>query len=168
MKYPRNIKWWQLALAAIVISAIGGLSSGRPNKSERALYEQELKQAPWAPPGWLFAPAWTFNNIFLLMALNRLLRSNMDRKKTLLGLQAGIWIIFFTFGYIYFNRKSPVLASIWTVSDAALAIASIIIASRVDKKLAADYISLAVWTTFASTVAVYQALNNPDPLLNIN
>ena len=80
MRYPKNIKWWQIALAAVIVSAIGGLSSRRSNTKERALYEKELKQPPWAPPGWVFAPAWTFNNIFLLMALNRLLRKNIPEK----------------------------------------------------------------------------------------
>ena len=168
MKYPQNIKWWQILLAAVVVSALGALSARQPGGEERKLYEKELKQAPWAPPEWVFGPAWTFNNIFLLMALNRLLRRNIPQKKKLLYLQAFIWVIYFSFGYVYFQKKSPLLASVWTVTDAALAISSLAIAARTDRKLAANYIPLTLWTSFASTVAIYQALNNSDPLLNTN
>jgi len=33
-----------------------------------------------------------------------------------------------------------------------------------DKKLALDYLPLVLWTGFASTLADYQALKNPDPV----
>lgn len=160
-----KLTWWQVALAAIVVSAVGGLSSIQSSKKDRKLYTDNLKQAPWAPPAWLFAPAWTFNNFFLLMALQRLLKTGIDEKKKLLAQQALIWIIFFSFNYIYFNKRSSVLAAAWTVSDAILAVSSFAIACKSDKKTAYLYIPLLVWTVFASTLAGYQALFNPDPLL---
>ncbi len=160
-----KLKWWHIALISLTLSALAGLSSGLPSKKERKLYDTDLKQAPWAPPGWLFGPAWTINNFFILLALQKLLRSNMPEKKKLLILQGFIWFIFFTFGYVYFNKKSPVLAAVWTVSDAALATASMITAYNAKNKLSYYYLPLTVWTIFASTVAVYQALENGDPVL---
>ena len=50
------------------------------------------------------------------------------------------------------------------MSDAVLATASFIIALKDDKKLALDYLPLVLWTGFASTLADYQALKNPDPV----
>lgn len=161
----KKLPWWQIALIAVAISAIGGLSSFRKNKEERNVYDVELKQAPWAPPGWLFGPAWAFNNFFILLALQRILASDRRDKRTLLTLQVFIWIIFFSFGYVYFNKKSPVLAAIWTVSDALLAAASVMVAYRGDKKTAYCYLPLLGWTTFASSLAIYQAVNNEDPVL---
>lgn len=166
-KYP--LRWWQLALGAIVLSAIGGLSSRTPKKKERKLYDKDLKQAPWAPPGWVFGPAWSINNYFLLQALYNLFqRDDISHKQKLLVRQAIIWIIFFSFGYIYFRKKSPILAAIWTISDAALAGSSYLTAKKSDKKFAANYLPLLGWTGFASTIAAYQALNNPDPVLDID
>ena len=72
LKYA-NLKWWQIALLSAATSAIGGLASGLPHKKERKLYNVQLKQAPWAPPAWLFGPAWAVNNFFLLLALQRLI-----------------------------------------------------------------------------------------------
>jgi benzodiazapine receptor len=163
----KNIKfnWWQLALIAIAASAIGGLSSMRSSKKEKGLYNKDLKQAPWAPPAWLFAPAWTINNLFLLLALQRLLHSDIPEKKKLLVRQAIIWIVFFSFGYVYFNKKSPLLAAIWTMADAVLAGSSFMLAYKNDKKLSANYLPLLVWTSFASSLAIYQVLKNDDPVI---
>lgn len=158
---------WQTVLLTIAVSAIGGLASGRSKKDERALYDKKLQQAPWAPPGWLFGPAWSINNYFLIRALQRLLASEHEQnRKNLIGMQAGIWAIFFTFGYVYFRKKSPVLAATWTISDAALAAISFFSSLKSDRKLAYHYLPLLGWTAFASTVAGYQALHNDDPVLH--
>lgn len=160
-----RLKWWQLALISVAVSALGALSGTRSHRKDRKVYDKELKQAPWAPPGWLFAPAWTFNNSFLLSALLSIARKQSSpEKKKLLWLQAGIWAVFFSFNYVYFRKKSPVLAAVWTNVDLVLAIASILIAFKDDKKEALKYLPLMAWTGFASTLADYQALKNPDPV----
>ncbi|MBW4890687.1 tryptophan-rich sensory protein [Mucilaginibacter sp. HMF5004] len=160
-----QLKWWQVILIAVGASAIGGLASGVNDKKEKKLYNVKLKQAPWAPPAWLFGPAWTFNNIFLLLGLQSIIRSDTNEKQKLLLMQGAIWAIFFSFGYVYFNKRSTVLAAIWTMGDAALATASIILALKGDKKLSLYYLPLLLWTAFATTLATYQALYNTDPVL---
>ena len=159
-----KLKWWQVALLSIVVSAIGGLSSGQSNKKDRKLYTDKLVQAPWAPPGWVFAPVWTTINYFLLKALQRILNSNSSEKRKMLVLQGLIWGIFFSFNYVYFYKRSSILAAIWTNAGAGFAIASFALARKSDKKTAWHYLPLVMWTLFAGTVADYQALKNPDPL----
>jgi benzodiazapine receptor len=161
-----GLNWWQIGLITVGVSFLGGLSAIMSRKTQRKLYTTELKQAPWAPPSWLFSPAWTLNNFFLINALKSILKNDkLNNRKSLLYLQAAIWVIYFTFGYVYFKKKSPVLAAIWTKTDAGLAIASLILAAKNDKKLSLNYIPLSIWTLFASTVADYQALKNPDKVL---
>ncbi|OQP49774.1 hypothetical protein A4H97_28195 [Niastella yeongjuensis] len=162
---PKRLKWWQLALLTIVVTALGGLSGRRSKKSERNLY-RDLKQAPWAPPAWVFGPAWTVNNFFVLQALRKLVQETGSHKKKLLTLQVFIWIIFFSFNYIYFKRKSTVLAFLWTMTDTLLAAVSFTIALRKNKQLAWRYLPLLAWTGYASSLAGYQALENKDVLLN--
>jgi tryptophan-rich sensory protein len=162
----RRLKWWQLALLTIVVTALGGLSGGKSKRSERKLYNKELKQAPWAPPAWVFGPAWTVNNFFVLQALRKLVQETGTHKKKLLTLQGFIWIIFFSFNYIYFKRKSTLLAALWSMTDTALAAASFTIALRRNKQLAWRYLPLLAWTGYASSLAGYQALENRDVLLN--
>ena len=159
-----RLNWWQLGLLSVAVSVLGGLSSFRSHKKERKLYNKQLKQAPWAPPAWVYGPAWSVNNFFTLLALQRLLKSDIPEKKKLLILQAMIWGIYFSFGYVYFNRQSPVLAAVWTKTNAVLALISCIIAFKSDRKLAAYYLPLLGWTSFASSFADYQMLTNPDPV----
>lgn len=164
-----RLPWWQIALISAGVSLLGRLSGGKTKKAEQKLYNVQLEQAPWAPPAWLFGAAWPVNNIFILLALQRLLSmDNIPEKKKLLTLQVSIWAIFFSFSYVYFRKKSPVLAAVWTVTDAALSISSFITAHRVDKKLSYYYTPLIAWTSYAGTVAIYQALMNADPVLHIS
>ena len=157
-------KWWQGALALIVVTAIGALSAGSKKKT-RKIYEKQQKQAPWAPPAWLFGPAWTLNNIFLVWGLRRILNNtDMPNRKKLLLLQALIWADFLTFGYVYFKKGSPILAEAWTQTDALLALVSFFIALKSDKKLSYAYVPLLIWTWFASSLSAYQALYNADPV----
>lgn len=154
-----------MVLTTIVVSAVGALSTGTTKKNERQLYNRKLKQAPWAPPAYAFGPAWTLNNFFLLLALKRMLEDQtLDARKKLLVKQGFIWVIFFSFGYVYFRKKSPLLAAVWTISDAILALSSLLDALKTDKRFAANYLPLLCWTGYAGSVAVYQALKNPDPV----
>ncbi len=91
---------------------------------------------------------------------------NVPEKKKLLIIQTFIWIIFFSFNYVYFRKKSTILAALWTVTDAILAGSSLWLA-RKDKQTAATYAPLAGWTGFASTIAIYQALKNKDQALGV-
>ena len=117
MEKPRRLTWWQMALLTIVVTALGGLSGRKSKRSERKLYNKELKQAPWAPPAWVFGPAWTVNNFFVLQALRKLINETGSHKKKLLTLQVIISIIFFSFNYIYFKPKSTLKAFLWSMVD---------------------------------------------------
>ncbi len=162
-----RLKWWQVALISVGVSLLGKFSTGRSRKYEQKLYNLKLDQAPWAPPAWVFGVAWPLNNYFVLLALRSLLaKEDIPDRKKLLILQAAIWLVFFSFGFVYFRKKSPVLAAAWTMADAALSISSFVLARRSDKKLAAYYLPLVLWTSYASTVADYQAWYNSDPVLH--
>jgi len=160
-----ELKWWQNALIAVGVSFLGSLSGSGSSKADRKIYTSKFKQAPWAPPAWVFAPAWTLNNYFLIKAIERILSKKMPDKSKLLMLQGLIWTVFFSFNYVFFRKKSPVLANFLTMADNVFAIASFIMAFRSDKKTAYNYLPLLLWTTFASTLSGYQALKNPDPVL---
>jgi translocator protein len=166
MKNTAKYPWLKIALLTVAVSVLGALTTGK-RKTPRKYYEDDLKTPVWAPPGWLFGPAWTFNNFFLLRALFRLLDKNeaVSNRKVLLILQAVIWTNFFSFGWVFFKKRSPVLGAVWTQADAALALASFIIALKQDRKFAGNYAPLLIWTWFASSVAWYTAAKNPDPLL---
>ncbi|XZF15400.1 TspO/MBR family protein [Chitinophagaceae bacterium MMS25-I14] len=158
--------WIEVAVLTIAVSALGFLTSGRQSRREK-YYTKTLKTPPWAPPSWVFAPAWTINNIFLLKALMHLLNKDEDipNRKKLLLMQAVIWVNFFSFGIAFFKKRSPLLGAVITQADALAAAGSFLTAYKTDKKLAAHYLPLLVWTWFADTVAIYTAAKNPDPYI---
>ena len=83
-----KLKWWQIALLSVAVSFLGKLTGGS-DTGQQKLYTKQLKQAPWAPPAWLFGPAWTINNFFLLLGLRRLyMNHDMPERKKLLLMQA--------------------------------------------------------------------------------
>ena len=149
-KQKPKLKWWQLALVSVALSILGGLSGGNISSKKERRYYNKLKQAPWAPPGWVFGPVWTINNFVLLLGLKRLLADkSIKGKGKILLVQALIWAIFFTFNYVYVRKKSPVLAAIWTNADMALALAGLVLTFRKDKLAALSYLPLLGWTGLA-------------------
>jgi benzodiazapine receptor len=161
-----GLKTWQIMVLTLGVTVLGGLSTLLSRKRRLQAYTKELKQAPWAPPAWLFSPAWTFINFFVINALKEIIaKEDTKNRKTLLYLQLAIWSVYFTADYILFRKKSPVLTAIWTKADAGFAIASLILAARENKKLSLKYLPLSLWTLYAGTVADYQALKNPDKVL---
>ena len=159
-----KLKWWQVGLISLGASLLGRLIGQTTKKQQEKMYEKKLVQAKWAPPSWIFGPVWAINNYFILSALVRILTHDVPNKNNLLLLQAGIWSLFFSFNYVYFKKKSPILAAVWTTADSAFALLSMLAAFKADKKTALNYLPLVLWTGFASTVADYQALKNPDPI----
>ena len=65
----KKLKWWQVALISVAVSTLGGLSALMSSKKQKKVYNTQFKQAPWSPPAWAFAPAWTINNFFLINAM---------------------------------------------------------------------------------------------------
>lgn len=163
----RRFGFWQAALFYVSITVIGRLVSGSP-KANRAFYKRKEKQAPWAPPGWAFGLAWPVINVFVTRALQQLANEPNKDKRTrqLLALQGLLWAVYGTFGYVYFRKRSPVLAAVFTQTDAVAATASFLIARKKDKAFANNYLPLLGWTWYASTLAWYQAAKNGDPLLD--
>jgi tryptophan-rich sensory protein len=136
-------------------------------RKQRKYYAKELKEPAWALPGWVFAPAWTINNTFLIKALIQLLHNNtaIPHRKKLLILQGIIWLNFFSFGYAFFKKRSPWLGAAITQTDAVAALASFWVAYKKDKKFSLHYLPLVLWTWFASSIGWYTAVKNPDQLL---
>lgn len=165
---PGRVKWWQSALFLAGVTVLERLSTGKKGtQNAKEIYESEHQPA-WAPPAGAFGPAWGLNSLALTWAGQRLLNApeSLPNRRALLGLQAAHWLIYTTFGNVYFRQKSPLLAAAWTVADAAVAGTSYALARKADTKLANAYLPLLAWTGFASTVAVYQALYNRDELLH--
>jgi tryptophan-rich sensory protein len=156
---PRRYRWWQAALFGSALSLLAAL----PVRNTR-IYEEQ-RQAPFAPPRWLFGPAWTFNTLASLWGDLRLLnRRRTPNRSALLTLEGISWFVYATFGWVYFVLKSPVLAFVWTAGMYLVTILQLALARR-DRRLLLSRLPVFAWLSLATPVAWYQLTHNPDPLV---
>lgn len=155
---------WLLAVGAaagqFAVSSVGG----RPDD---ASYYRELKQAPFAPPSWAFAPAWAVARTGTAYALVRTWRHGGARRGRALALYAADAAIFVSFSYVYFRKRSPVLAAAWTTADAILVGSLLAAVAPEDKRAATALLPQAAWLALATPAGLWQAAVNPDPLLGL-
>lgn len=158
----RRYHWWHAVAFGLVANSVSGVSVGR-NQNDEAFYEN-MRQAWFAPPAWAFAPAWAVNNASVLWGNLRLanLPKDTPNRRLLLWLQGASWALYSTFAYVYFRKKSPILAFVWTAAMYVLTIPSAILSWRIDRKIAWSFLTLLLWLSLATPVALYQMLHNPD------
>jgi tryptophan-rich sensory protein len=160
---PQQFRWWHGLALGIAANSVSGLSLGnRPQ--DRRFYENK-RQAPFAPPGWAFAPVWAINNISTIWGNLRLLNLPEETadKRAIVWLQAASWALFSTFSYVYFVKQSPILAFVWTAGMYGLTIASMLLAPKLDRKIVLSLASTFLWLSLAIIVAGYQMVYNDDP-----
>ncbi len=160
---PPRYRWWHAAAFEAAMQLVQAPVFLR--RSGPQTY-RTFKQASFAPPSWVFGPVWFTNNVSVLWGNLRLLNLPADHphRRRLLWLQGASWGIYATFSYVYFGLNSPILAATWTVGMYALTWASLLLASKIDAQIVASLVTLLIWLTLASAVAIYQALYNADPL----
>ena len=136
------------------------------NKSDRGYY-RDLKRPGFAPPAWVFPVAWTALNLLQVWADARLVNDReIKGRNTLLGLRGVNWLLYALFNPAFFRARSPVLGEAVTVAQALNTFATIFTARRSAPGVAAALTPLAGWLTFASTVAGWMAVKNPDPVID--
>lgn len=141
---------------------VAGTAAGRPDDPD---YYRALRQAPYAPPPAAFGPAWTIAKLGWSVATLRAAKAVRGRDRPrLLALAAVDAAVYVSFSYAYFRKKSPVLAAVWTATDAVVTATALPLLARNDKTAAAALLPQAAWLALATPVAVYQAQANPDPI----
>jgi acylglycerol lipase len=128
---------------------------------------QALKRPWFAPPGWAFPIVWAINSALSITGNVRVLNSPASPDRSAyLRLWAATWLLYMSFGYVFFRRKSPLFGLLVTTNFSALAVLSAGRAIRIDKRLWVTYATLLPWLALATAVAASVALENPDPLLD--
>ncbi len=168
------------ALAQGITFGLSGLTSairGNRGKSLRedifgdVSYFKNLKQSVFSPPSWVFGPAWTINNISVIIGTWRVL--NMPKKTpgrtSYLALQGASWFNYVIFNAAYFSLRSPINAFVLTLSMFLLTIASGVVAifRLKDTRVALSLATLFIWLTIALTAATFQAAWNRDDFYHV-
>ena len=95
--------------------AIGGFFTGPGVASD---WYQNLNQAPWTPPGWVFGSAWTFIMICFAFYMAYLLSSKIDRNKVIL-LFSIQWVLNVSWNPVFFSFQK-VLPGLIIISSLTL------------------------------------------------
>ncbi len=164
VKPEPRYRWWHAAGFGLAANAVYRLLVGK--RDEEPAYEAR-KQAPFAPPTWVFGPAWAVNNVSILWGALDLMNEpeGAPQRDTLIALQAAWWSIYATFGYVYLKKNSPILALGWTATLLGVTVATTSISLQTGRtRLAQAQVSSLAWLTLATAVAAYQARYNPDLL----
>lgn len=160
-----------LGLAVIVSVATGQKVKNIRDAFGDVSYFTSLRQSVFAPPSWVFGPAWTINNISViwgnLQALNK--PQGTPGRTTFLALQGASWLNFVVFSAAYFSLRSPINAFLVTLSMFVLTILSGIVAifQLKDTKVALSLATLTVWLVIALTAASFQAAWNKDEFYRV-
>jgi len=136
--------------------AIGGLFTGKGVPSD---WYQDLNQAPWTPPGWVFGFMWTFIMISYAVYMAHLIRATNTKKKIIL-LFTIQWFLNVTWNPIFFYFKSPLLGLV-IISLLALLITYFLLSFTKTLKLKSLLIvPYFLWIFIATSLNAYIVLFN--------
>lgn len=162
----KKFKWWHAAIILVVANLISAAPAGF--NGEEAFYNNH-KLPALAPPDWLFAPVWLFNNITSLIALYII--ANMPKetpyRRAFINSEISAWVLFSIFSILYFGMKSTVLAAIDTSLGLLFAGASLYFSYKIDRKAFWNIMPRFIWLALATYVSVYVAVENKDEFLSL-
>ncbi len=178
---PSPWRWYHgvifYAIVQILTFGLSGLVSAIKGPTGKNLQENifgnpayfnELKQSVFAPPAWVFGPAWLINNISVIWGTWRVLNKPRDTpgRTSFLALQGASWLNFVVFSAAYFSLRSPINALLLTFSMFVLTILSGLVAifRLKDTFVALSLATLFIWLMIALTAASFQAAWNYDDL----
>ncbi|WP_029010753.1 tryptophan-rich sensory protein [Azospirillum halopraeferens] len=154
-----RVRWWHAVVFWLAVNAYSALSD------DRVPFPGHV-ESPLQPPAIAFPIAWFSITIVQLWGDVRMIntRHRIWDYDVLVALQLCTWVLYASFSYVYFTLGSPILALVWTVLFFVLTVVSITLVRHNDRAIALSWLPGALWTAFASVVAVHTVLINPDPL----
>lgn len=146
LEFPGLLAWLAISFSA---AAVGGFAS-----ANAAPFYQQLVRPDWAPPAWLFGPAWTL--LYLLMAVAAWL---VWRDRGFRGATAALTLFLVQLAanalwtWLFFAWHLGALAFVEIVILWMLILATIVAFWRVRPLAGALLLPYLAWVTFASALA---------------
>ena len=152
-----KIQWKKLIICLAIPLAVGGLSALLTGGSMQQ-YGQ-IRQPPFAPPGWVFPVVWTILYLLMGYASYRVLTSNADQKeiRRALGLYGAQLAVNFLWPLVFFGLKWYLAAFIVLLVLWVLIFLTIWAFSDIDELASDLLLPYILWVTFAAylNVGVY-------------
>ena len=158
-------------LGALVKRAAGNADDlSEAFKFDRDFYTTQ-KRPKFAPPPWLFGPAWTINNLSVIYGNLRALNmpAGTPGRSAYLKLQALSWLDYVTFTALCFSLRSNINGAAITTGMYLKTLASVFVAARKmkDARVTLSLATLTAWLSIASALSVLIALWNRDKLYGV-
>lgn len=153
MNWTRLIVFLVLNFGAL---ALGGFFTNAGVNSD---WYQNMNQAPWTPPGWVFGAAWTFIMICFAFFMTYALDVARD-KSMLLSLYAVQWLLNVGWNPVFFYFRE-VLLGLMVISALTVLVYYLLFKFRGELKGKALLIlPYVLWLTIATSLNAYIYLNN--------
>lgn len=161
--------WLLLEATREVRGRFSGKATNPPRQSVRDFYDDQ-RLPGFAPPPWLFGPAWTVNNILAVAGLIHVVNLPRRRKgrSAYIRLQTASWVDFAIYSAASFGLRSNLNGAVLTNLYLGMTLASLNEARRMREPIAALTLStLTAWLCLASALSVSIFLRNGDELYGI-
>jgi len=154
-----------LSLSAWILgTSVAAVSGAVTAKSARGFYA-ELDKARWAPPAWLFGPAWTVLYVLMAVAAWRIWRAyGFADASVELGLYGVQLALNAAWSWFFFVRRSGSLATIEVSALLTSVVATMFAFWRRDPIAGALFIPYVMWVSFATALTVSVWRRNPSLL----
>jgi benzodiazapine receptor len=148
------------AIALVPFLAVVALVALFASRFRPGPWYEELAKAPWSPPNWVFAPAWSLLYLAIAVAGWRVWRSTRELD-TALALWAAQLVLNGAWSWLFFGRHQPGLALVDILLLLFVIVAFIATARRVDSTAAWLFVPYAAWVAYASSLNLFVWLRNP-------
>lgn len=143
------------------VAAVGGAVTARTAQQ----FYAELQKPRWAPPAWLFGPAWTVLYFIMGVAAWRIWRaygfSGARNELSLYGLQL---VLNAAWSWFFFVRRSGLLATLEVCALLSAVIATMAAFAARDVVAGLLFVPYVMWVSFATALTVSVWRRNPGLL----
>lgn len=154
---PSLIAW----ILGTSVAAVGGAVTA---KSANEFYGM-LQKPVWAPPGWLFGPAWTLLYILMGTAAWRVWRdAGFSGAKVELSFYAVQLVLNMAWSYFFFVRRTGVGATIEVLALWLSIAITLVLFWRRDVLAGVLFVPYLAWVTFATALTISVWRRNPTLL----
>ncbi|WP_082230833.1 TspO/MBR family protein [Haloprofundus marisrubri] len=138
--------------ACIALCELAGVVPGALTREEIAEWYPTLERPESTPPGWVFAPVWTFLYATMGVALYLVFRDNAQsvRGRQALWAFVGQLLLNVSWTLVFFGRQS-VLGGFVTIVGLWLSVLTTLVAfARVNRRAALLLLPYVLWVSFAT------------------
>lgn len=154
-----------VSLAAWILGTCVAAISGAVTAKTAQSFYGSLRKPSWAPPPWLFGPAWSVLYVLMAVAAWRVWRAyGFDGARTELTLYGVQLALNAAWSWFFFVKRSGFLATLEVSALLTAVIATAIAFALRDPIAGALFVPYVLWVSFASALTVSVWRRNPTLL----